>query len=99
MQIKNPNDQQAIRDSVESAGEAVLDELPGLTKGQAVISGDAVNTPVLTKIRERHTEHVAESLNADQLWREAYEDTERTPSGSMPAETDDEAVFGSGEEL
>jgi hypothetical protein len=99
MQIKNPNDQQAIRDSVESAGEAVLDELPGLTKGQAVISGDAVNTPVLTKIRERHTEHVAESLNADQLWREAYENTERTPSGSMPAETDDEAVFGSGEEL
>lgn len=99
MQIKNPNDQQAIRDSVESAGEAVLDELPGLTKGQAVISGDAVNTPVLTKIRERHTEHVAESLNADQLWREAYENTERAPSGSMPAETDDEAVFGSGEEL
>lgn len=99
MQIKNPNDQQAIRDSVESAGEAVLDELPGLTKGQAVISGDAVNTPVLTKIRERHTEHIAESLNADQLWREAYHDAERTPSGNMPAETDDGGVFGSGEDL
>lgn len=99
MQIKNPNDQQAIQDSVESAGAAVLDELPGLTKGQAIISGDAVNTPVLTKIRERHTEHVAESLNADQLWREAYDDAERTASGSMPADTDDGGVFGSGEEL
>jgi hypothetical protein len=99
MQIKNPNDQQAIRDSVEGAGAAVLDELPGLTKGQAVISGDAVNTPVLTKIRERHTEHDAENLKADQLWREAYDDAQDTPSRSAPADTDDGSVFGSGEEL
>lgn len=31
MLIQNPNDQQAIRTSVESAGEDVLDVLPGLT--------------------------------------------------------------------
>jgi hypothetical protein len=100
MQIKNPTDQQAIRDSVESAGDAVLDELPGLTKGQAVISGDAVNTPVLTKIRERHTDHTAESLEADQLWREAYAEAEGMPSGSQPVRTDDDgSVFGGGEEL
>lgn len=99
MQIKNPNDQQAIRDSVEGAGAAVLDELPGLTKGQAVISGDAVNTPVLTKIRERHTEHDAENLKADQLWREAYDDAQDVPSNSAPADTDDGSVFGGGEEL
>lgn len=67
MQITNPADQQAIHDAVESAGEAVLDELPGLTKGQAVISGDAVNTTVLAKIRGRETKHKAESLAADQL--------------------------------
>lgn len=77
----------------------MLDELPGLTKGQAVISGDAVNTPVLTKIRERHTEHDAENLKADQLWREAYDDAQDTPSRSAPADTDDGSVFGSGEEL
>lgn len=99
MQIKNPNDQQAIRDSVEGAGAAVLDELPGLTMGQAVISGDAVNTPVLTKIRERHTEHDAENLKADQLWREAYDDARDAPSSSAPADTDDGSAFGSGEEL
>jgi hypothetical protein len=99
MQIKNPTDQQAIRNSVESAGEAVLDELPGLTKGQAIISGDAVNTPVLTKIRERHTEHIAESLSADQLWREAYDEADRAPSESVPAETDEEGIFGGDEDL
>jgi hypothetical protein len=87
MQITNPADQQAIRDAVESAGEAVLDELPGLTKGQAVISGDAVNTTVLTKIRARHTDHKAESLPADQLWREAYDEAQSAPSGSQSVES------------
>ena len=89
MQITNPADQQAIRDAVESAGEAVLDELPGLTKGQAVISGDAVNTTVLAKIRGRETEHKAESLAADQLWREAYDEAQSAPSGSRSVESDD----------
>jgi hypothetical protein len=89
MQITNPADQQAIRDAVESAGEAVLDELPGLTKGQAVISGDAVNTTVLAKIRGRETEHKAESLAADQLWREAYDKAQSAPSGSRSVESDD----------
>lgn len=68
-----PNDQQAIRQSVESAGEDVLDELPGLTPGQAVIAGDAMNTPVLTRIRERHTQHGAESLDATSEWRDSWE--------------------------
>lgn len=99
MNITNPNDQQAIRDSVESAGDAVLEELPGLTMGQAIISGDAVNMPVLTKIRNRHTEHKAESLNADQLWREAYDDAQNSPSTSKPARSDKSGVLDGEEEI
>lgn len=72
MQIQNPTDQQAIQQSVESAGEDVLDELPGLTPGQAVIAGDSMNTPVLARIRERHTRHGAESLAATQEWRDSW---------------------------
>ena len=98
MNITNPNDQQAIRDSIENAGEAVLEELPGLTKGQAIISGDAVNTPVLSKIRNRHTDHKADSLSADQLWREAYDDAKEAPSTSKPARSDGGGVFD-GEEI
>jgi DNA helicase HerA-like ATPase len=97
MQITNPADQKAIRDAVESAGEAILDELPGLTKGQAVIAGDAVNTPVLTKIRERYTDHGAESLAADQEWREAYDAARDAPTSSRPVSTPDDS--GSPEEL
>ncbi len=92
MQIQNPNDQQAIRQSVESAGEDVLDELPGLTPGQAVIAGDAMNTPVLTRIRERHTRHGAESLDATSEWRDSWESwhAERNRGVVDPYESDEE---------
>lgn len=86
MQIQNPNDQDAIQQSIESAGEAVLQELPGLTPGQAVVAGDAVNTPVLCRVRERHTTHGAESPEATTEWRSAWEHRERDAAdGTRPA--------------
>jgi DNA helicase HerA-like ATPase len=93
MQIQNPNDQQAIRQSVESAGEDVLDELPGLTPGQAVIAGDAMNTPVLTRIRERHTRHGAESLDATEEWRGSWQEWhEEQNRGVVDPYADEEEV-------
>jgi len=74
MCITNSNDQKAIRQSVESAGDDIVDELPGLTPGQAIISGDAMNTPVLARVRQRYTEHGADSLNATSEWRDSWED-------------------------
>ena len=89
MQIQNPNDQQAIRTSVESAGENVLDELPGLTPGQAVVAGDAMNTPVLMNVRERHTEHGADSPEATKEWKRADNRLENEPTGVTDAYDDD----------
>jgi DNA helicase HerA-like ATPase len=86
MQIQNPNDQEAIKNSVEAVGEDVLQELPGLTPGQAVVSGDAMNTPVLIRVRERHTTHGAESLTATEDWREAYAARERDATASEAAD-------------
>lgn len=92
MQIQNPNDQQAIRQSVESAGEDVLQELPGLTPGQAIIAGDAMNTPVLVKVRERHTEHGASSADATQEWRDAYDRRDAEPTNVRDAYAQEEEV-------
>ena len=93
MQIQNPSDQQAIRQSVESTGEEVLDELPGLTPGQAIIAGDSMNTPVLARIRKRHTLHGAESLPTTQNWRAAWEEhTEEKNRGMSSAFEDKEDV-------
>jgi len=57
MKVRNAVDQETIAHSVEAAGEDLLRDLPGLTVGQAILAGDFINTPVLTKIRLRETEH------------------------------------------
>jgi DNA helicase HerA-like ATPase len=91
MKIRNPNDQDAIKTSVEAAGEDVLRELPGLTPGQAIISGDAMNTPALIQVRRRRTEHGAESRPVVEEWAEAYEQRQRDPTRSESAD------FGEGD--
>ncbi len=88
MQIQNPLDQDAVKKGVEDVGEDLLSELPGLTPGQAIIAGDSVNTPFLTRIRERHTEHEAESLEATTRWQQNWKEQQRGPDGV--AEPEDE---------
>jgi DNA helicase HerA-like ATPase len=68
MRIVNPIDQDTIAKSVEGAGRQLLDELPALTKGQAIICGVAVNTPVMCRIRPRITEHGGETFDAPNEW-------------------------------
>lgn len=69
MRIVNPIDQARIAESVESVGRDLLMELPGLTKGQVIIAGTSVNTPVLAQVRLRLTRHGAEDPNAPREWQ------------------------------
>jgi uncharacterized protein len=68
MRIVNPIDQQTVAQSVENAGRSMLAELPALTKGQAVISGVGINTPVMCRIRSRLTQHGGETFDAPSEW-------------------------------
>jgi DNA helicase HerA-like ATPase len=68
MRIVNPVDQDTVAKSVEGAGRQLLAELPALTKGQAVISGVGVNTPVMCRVRERITRHGGETFDAPDEW-------------------------------
>ena len=70
MRIVNPVDQDTVAKSVEGAGRQLLAELPALTKGQAVISGVGVNTPVMCRVRERRTRHGGETFDAPGMWAE-----------------------------
>ena len=72
MRIVNPIDQQTIASSVEGAGRRLLDELPALTKGQVIVSGVAVNTPVLCQVRTRITRHGGETIDAPSEWQQYY---------------------------
>ena len=75
MRIVNPIDQQTIASSVEGAGRRLLDELPALTRGQVIVSGVAVNTPVLCEVRERLTRHGGETIDAPAEWQRYFDPT------------------------
>jgi len=77
MRIVNPVDQDTVAKSVEGAGRQLLDELPALTKGQAVISGVGVNTPVMCRVRPRHTRHGGETFDAPSEWARWHARDER----------------------
>jgi energy-coupling factor transporter ATP-binding protein EcfA2 len=68
LRIVNPVDQARVAESVESVGRDLLKELPALSKGQAIVAGAAVNTPVVCRVRRRITEHGAEDVDAPASW-------------------------------
>jgi len=72
MRIVNPVDQGRVAESVESVGRDLIDELPALTKGQVIIAGEAVNTPVLCRVRKRNTRHGGETMDAPAEWQQYF---------------------------
>ncbi|HVC34572.1 MAG TPA: ATP-binding protein [Chloroflexota bacterium] len=94
LRIVNPIDQTNVAAAVEGASRDVLDELPALSKGQAVIVGQSVNAPVLVAVRERHTPHGGQDQDAPQLWvdysnpaRQAERDRDTAPV-AVPVQDD-----------
>jgi uncharacterized protein len=73
MRIVNPVDQDSLKYGVEAAGRDLLKELPALTKGQVIISGACVNTPVLCQVRQRLTKHGGETLDAPTEWQKHFQ--------------------------
>jgi len=70
-----------------------LKELPALTKGQAVIAGEGVNTPILCRVRQRYTSHGGETMNAPAEWMSYYDPQEqarRERNSALPVSEEDE---------
>lgn len=76
MRIVNPIDQDRIASSVESVGRELIRELPSLSKGQVIVSGASINTPVLLRVRKRVTSHGGQSIDAPEQWQQWF-DTDR----------------------
>ncbi|MCY7407577.1 MAG: ATP-binding protein, partial [Alkalinema sp. CAN_BIN05] len=73
MRIINPVDQDSLKYGVEAAGRDLLKELPALTKGQVIVSGACVNTPILCKVRSRWTKHGGETMDAPSEWLKYFQ--------------------------
>ncbi|GAC1565050.1 MAG: DUF87 domain-containing protein [Ktedonobacteraceae bacterium] len=72
MRIVNEIDQKSVAAAIEGVGRDLLDNLPALSKGQVIIAGAAVNTPVICRVRPRITRHGGESKDAPGLWSEYF---------------------------
>lgn len=77
MRIVNPIDQNSVAAAVESVGRDLLAELPALSKGQVVIAGSALNTPVVCGTRQRRTPHGGVSPDAAQEWERQFQEGTR----------------------
>ena len=78
LRIVNPVDQARVAESVETVGRDLLRELPALSKGQVIVAGEAVNTPILCRVRARHTRHGAETRDAPADWVRYFEPEEQS---------------------
>ncbi len=73
MRIVNEIDQKSVASAIEGVGRDLLDNLPALSKGQVIVAGAAVNTPVICRVRTRYTQHGGESKDAPDMWRTYFQ--------------------------
>ncbi len=85
MRIINPTDQGQVRAATEALSRDLLDELPGLAKGQAIVSGMSINTPAMVQVRTRLTTHGGADIDAPLEWRRQWE-TRRDENAAGGAE-------------
>ncbi|HEX4205536.1 MAG TPA: ATP-binding protein [Ktedonobacteraceae bacterium] len=72
MRIVNEIDQKSVASAIEGVGRDLLDNLPALSKGQVIVAGAAVNTPVICRVRQRITPHGGESKDAPDVWQQHF---------------------------
>jgi len=72
MRIVNEIDQKSVASAIEGVGRDLLNNLPALSKGQVIVAGAGVNTPIICRVRTRHTPHGGESKDAPDMWRSYF---------------------------
>lgn len=66
LRVTNPYDLQHIAKSSEGMTQDVLDMIPGLKVGEAFIVGEAVNHPLLVRVRERRSKKSEKGMKLEE---------------------------------
>ena len=82
--VINPQDQRTIQAASESFSEDLLEDLPALEQGEAVLVGPFVPIPVMIKTMRRETRHGGRTPDVYGLLQEALREAE---------EEEDEALY------
>ncbi|MCD6403058.1 MAG: ATP-binding protein [Candidatus Aenigmarchaeota archaeon] len=78
LRVTNPYDIKHIGESAEGITQDVLDMIPGLKVGEALVIGEAVNYPILIKVRERKSKKKEELGDMEKALEEFVENKKRT---------------------
>ncbi|MBS7619060.1 ATP-binding protein [Candidatus Bathyarchaeota archaeon] len=76
LRIVNQSDQQTIRAASESFSEDLLEDLPSLEQGEAILVGPFVPVPVMVRTAGRETKHGGRTPDIYRLLKEAEEEAE-----------------------
>lgn len=76
MRLTNPEDQKAVRSSSERLSEDLLNDLPGLNIGEAIIVGEVTKAPLMVKIRGRETREGGADIDIVKRLGEALKEVE-----------------------
>lgn len=68
MRLKNPDDQRFILKVSDMFSKADVDELPGLSTGEALVSGRSIPAPLLVKVGTKALIHGGESPRVLEMW-------------------------------
>jgi len=71
MKLTNPQDQRAVGESSERLSQDLLNDLPGLNPGEAVIVGEVTKAPVMVKVRRRKTREGGADINVIEKLKQA----------------------------
>ena len=77
MRMVNPADQRHVRNVIESLGEDDARMLPDLDVGEAILSGQFINFPVLVRIKPPESQGEREEQDAFQALEEARAEMQR----------------------
>jgi DNA helicase HerA-like ATPase len=75
MRMVNPADQNFVRKVIESLGEDEAKLLPDLDKGEAILSGQLINFPVLVKMKPPESKGEREETDAFEALEKAYRES------------------------
>ncbi len=68
MRLRNPDDQRFIAKTSDMVSAADLDQLPGLSTGEALICGRSIPAPLLVRVGTKALVHGGESPEVLNLW-------------------------------
>ncbi|MCS7118294.1 MAG: ATP-binding protein, partial [Thaumarchaeota archaeon] len=88
MRITNPVDQRAVMEASERLGEELMEDLPGLERGEAIVVGEVVNLPAVIRVRRRRSLEGGADIDVDGLLEEALMEAAREREDRAKREMD-----------